>query len=193
MHPLAPTEVSVWKHATSTLGLAPVRWVPTTIRFSPVRCLVTALGFSPVSCILTALGFSPIRCEREACCPLVASFLFVIVKAEPYRECLGLQWASLFAYVFMPCRSTSSWFWLLWDLRVQTLSHMHQSSLHLLHSSPSRVYISFHIWQSPCMFLYFVVGTVLVILSLFLNLFVDWSWSSRHLLTCSHRFSGSTA
>ena len=65
VRPLAPTEASVWEHATSALGVAPVRWVLTAIGFSSVRCVRSAIGFLPIRRPLGAFGFSPVHCEGE--------------------------------------------------------------------------------------------------------------------------------
>ena len=80
-------EAGAWKRATSALRLTPVCWVPTALDFSPAHCLSIALGFSLVRCVIVALGLTHVYCEVGAHCPLVASFLFVLADAEPYKEC----------------------------------------------------------------------------------------------------------
>ena len=99
--PLVPTKVGMWEHATLALRLTPVRWVPIAIGFSPVYCILVALKFSFVCYILGTLGFSRIHCEGGARYPLVGSFLFVPVDAEPCGECSGLRRTSSFACEYL--------------------------------------------------------------------------------------------
>ena len=71
----------------SALDLVPIRWVLTAIEFSPV---CTAFRVSPVCCVLIALELSSVLYEVGTRCPLVASFLFVLMDVEPCEECSSL-------------------------------------------------------------------------------------------------------
>ena len=84
--PLTPIKAGAWERATSALGLA------------PVYSVLTAIGFPPVYCVRLTLEFSPVHCEVGARPPLVASFLLVLVEAEPWGEHLGLWQVSSLVY-----------------------------------------------------------------------------------------------
>ena len=91
-------KVSPRERIASALGLIPLHCLSIALGFSPVRCVLIAFGLTPVRCVLIAFGLTPVRCEVGICCPLVASFFFVLANAKPCRECSGQWRVSPFAY-----------------------------------------------------------------------------------------------
>ena len=104
--PLDSIEAGMWERATSALGLTPVHWVS------------IALGISPIYCTLTS--YQVTTHPLPAYCPLVASFLFMLIDADSYGEYSGLWHVSPFEFedlysshlvCWLLCGSGCCWIW----------------------------------------------------------------------------------
>ena len=99
----------------------------------------------------------------------LCSFLMFVVRLPRLVSFAPIWWSKL-------------GLWFLRYLGVYTLCQMHQSGFHSFHGGSDRIYILFDMCQLMYLHL-FLNGSELVVLRQPLSWFVDWSRSSRHLLT----------